>query len=74
MSYKHVATAFDLVRFGCALKVECGNCGSARMLTGPEILSVHGNRQFAQLAPRLKCSRCRKKAAKLTVLGPVYPD
>ncbi len=35
---------------------------------------ANGNRQLAQLAPRLKCRRCRKKAAKLTVLPPVYPD
>ena len=74
MSYKHVGTAGDLVRFGCSLKVECTHCGAARTLTGPEVYSVHGNRQFALLAPRLKCSRCRKKEAKLTVLGPVYPD
>jgi len=43
-------------------------------MNGIEVARVQGNRQFAQLAPRLKCSRCRKKAAKLTVLGPVYPD
>jgi hypothetical protein len=30
MSYKHVGTAADLVRFGCSLKVECAHCGAAR--------------------------------------------
>jgi hypothetical protein len=25
MSYKHVRTAGDLVRFGCSLKVECAH-------------------------------------------------
>jgi rubredoxin len=74
MSYKHVGTAADLVRFGCSLKVECTACGAARTLSGVEVHQVHGNRQFAQLAPRLKCRRCRKKAAKLTVLDPIYPD
>ena len=74
MSYKHVGTAGDLVRFGCSLKVECTACGAARTMNGIEVARVHGNRRFAQLAPRLKCSRCRKKSAKLTVLGPVYPD
>ena len=73
MSYKHVATAFDLVRFGCSLKVECTFCGSARTMNGVEVARVNGNRQFAQLERRLTCSRCKKKAAKLTVLGPVYP-
>jgi len=34
---------------------------------------VNGSRQFAQLAKRLKCKRCRKKEAKLTVLDPIYP-
>ena len=24
--------------------------------------------------PRLKCSRCKRKAAKLTLLDPIYPD
>ena len=74
MSYKHVATARDLVRFGCSLKVECGNCGAARTLSGIDVHRVHGSQQLSQLAPRLKCARCKKKAAKLTVLGPVYPD
>jgi len=74
MSYKHVGTAADLVRFGCSLKVECTHCGAARTMSGVEVFHVHGKGRFAQLAPRLKCRRCRKKAAKLTVLGPVYPD
>jgi hypothetical protein len=73
MSYKHVGTAGDLVRFGCSLKVECTHCGAARTLNGVEVHGVHGNAQLSQLAPRLKCSRCRQKEAKLTVLGPVYP-
>lgn len=74
MSYKHVGTAGDLVRFGCSLKVECTHCGAARTMNGVEVARVHGNRQLSKLAPRLKCHRCRKKEAKLTVLGPVYPD
>ena len=73
MSYKHVATAGDLVRFGCSLKVDCTHCGAARTLTAPEVHSVHGNASLTHLAPRLKCRRCKRKAAKLTVLGPVYP-
>ena len=31
MSYKRIATA-DLVRFGCALKIECGRCFAAHTL------------------------------------------
>jgi hypothetical protein len=42
MSYKHVATAFDLVRFGCSLKVECTFCGAARTMNGIEVARVHG--------------------------------
>jgi hypothetical protein len=71
MSYKHVATAFDLVRFGCCLKVECGNCGAARTMNGIEVARVHGNANLTHLAPRLKCRRCNNKAAKLAVLPPV---
>jgi hypothetical protein len=73
MSYKHVGTAGDLVRFGCALRVECTHCFAARTMNGVEVLNVHGNRQLSQLAPRLKCRRCGRKAAKLTVLDPIYP-
>ena len=71
MSYKHVGTAGDLVRFGCCLKVECTHCGAARTMDAIEVARLHGMRQLAQLAPRLKCERCGKKEAKLTVLGPV---
>lgn len=74
MSYKHVGTAADLVRFGRSLKVECTACGAARTMNGVDVHHANGNRQLTQLAPRLKCRRCRKKAAKLTVLPPVWPD
>jgi rubredoxin len=74
MSYRHVGTAGDLVRFGCSLKVECTHCGAARTLNGAEVHRINGNRHFAELARRLKCRRCHRKAAKLTVLDPVWPD
>jgi hypothetical protein len=32
MSYKHVGTAADLVRFGCSLRVECSACAAANTL------------------------------------------
>ena len=71
MSYKHVGTAGDLVRFGCALKVECAACGAARTLKGVDVYNIHGNRQLSELAPRLRCSRCQKKAARITFLDPL---
>lgn len=74
MSYKQVGTAFDLVRFGCSLKVECTHCGAARTMDAIDVARVHGNANLTHLAPRLKCARCKRKEAKLTVLGPVYPD
>ena len=70
MSYKHVGTAGDLVRFGCSLKVECTHCGAARTMNGVEVHRVHGNANLTHLAPRLQCRRCRKKESKLTVLPP----
>ena len=42
MSYKHVGTAGDLVRFGRSLKVECTHCGAARTMNGIEVHRVHG--------------------------------
>jgi hypothetical protein len=70
MSYKHVGTAGDLVRFGCSLKVECTACGAARTMSGFEVMQVHGKIALDLLRPRLKCRRCRMKAAKVTVLEP----
>jgi hypothetical protein len=74
MSYKRVGTAGDLVRFGCSLKIECTFCHAARTLSGIEVYQLLGNRRLDRLTPRLKCRRCRRKEAKLTVLDPVYPQ
>ena len=73
MSYKHVGTAGDLVRFGCALKIECTFCHAARTLNGVDVYQIHGNRQLTQLPRRLKCRRCGRKEGKVTVLDPVWP-
>jgi hypothetical protein len=35
---------------------------------------INGNRPFAELEKRLKCKRCGRKAARLVVLTPVWPD
>jgi hypothetical protein len=43
-------------------------------MNGVEVHRVHGNRQLSQLAPRLKCRHCRKKEARLVIIGPIYPD
>ena len=73
MSYKHVGTAADLVRFGCSLKVECTACGAAHTMTGAEVHRVHGSASLEHLRPRLKCRRCGKKKARLAMLGPLTP-
>jgi len=51
MSYKHVGTAGDLVRFGCALKIECTFCHAARTLNGVDVYQIHGNRQHPTPPP-----------------------
>ena len=71
MSYKRVATAGDMVRFGCALRVECTACHAATTMTGVEVYQVNALRPLERLLPRLKCRRCKKKAAKLVMLDPV---
>jgi hypothetical protein len=71
MSYKHIGTAGDLVRFGCSLRVECTFCHAARTLTAVQVVQVHGNASLATLRKRLKCSRCGEKAARFVVLPPV---
>jgi len=71
MSTKHVRNAADLLRFRCSLKVECTACGAAHTLTGPEVHRLHGSASLELLRPRLKCRRCRLKAAKIAVLPPI---
>lgn len=70
MSYKHVGTAADLVRFGYSLRVECGTCFAANTMTGAEVVQKRGLGDLARIKRRLKCARCRAKAAQLVVLDP----
>ena len=43
------------------------------MMSAPEVYRVHGKANLTHLETRLKCRRCNRKAARLVVLGPVYP-
>ena len=52
---------------------QCTHCGAAKTMNGVEVHHIHGNQQLSQLAPRLKCRHCKRKAARLVVIGPVYP-
>ena len=71
MSTKHVRTVADLVRFGCGLKIECGDCGAAKSLNGYQVGSIVGAGALSTAQKRFKCGRCGAKAAKLTVLAPI---
>ena len=70
MSTKHVRTAADLVRFKCALKVECKACGNSVTLGGFDVARSLGTGELDQIQARLKCSRCASKHSRLTVLSP----
>lgn len=48
--------------------MECTACDAARTMSGVEVMQFHGNATLERLRPRLKCRRCKRKAAKLTVL------
>ena len=71
MSFKRVETTGDVIRFGCSLRIECGNCHAAHTLSPRDVGLAHGNTPLARLGPRLKCKRCGKKEAQLLVLPPV---
>jgi hypothetical protein len=73
MSTKHVRTVGDLVRFGCGLKIECGNCGNSRTLDGFGVATALGTGSLDYISRRLKCSRCGAKESKVTVLSPPPP-
>lgn len=64
----HISTAADLVRFGASARIECKACGSARTLSGPELVKAGGSGALATIVPRLKCGRCEARAAKMIVL------
>ena len=71
MSTKHVRTTGDLVRFNCALKVECTFCHSAHTLTALAAVDRLGVVNMRGLSARFRCSRCGMKQAKVSVLPPV---
>jgi hypothetical protein len=71
MSYKHVGTAADLVRFGCSLRIECGRCCAANTMSALEVVQRCGTGSLERIRTRLKCERCGKKAACLVVLPPL---
>ena len=71
MSYKHVGTAADLVRFRASLRIECGMCAAAHTLTGAQVVTRCGPGDLERIRQRLKCERCGKKSARLVVLPPV---
>jgi ribosomal protein S27AE len=73
MFTKHVRSAADLARFKDALRIECGNCGNARTMTGFDVAKAWGMASFASIRLRMKCSRCDAKDAILTVLSPLGP-
>jgi len=71
MSTKHVRTTGDLIRFGCALRVECTHCHSARTLSATAAVKGLGLVAIKGAARRFRCIRCGFKAAKILVLPPV---
>lgn len=71
MSTKHVRTGSDVVRFGCSVKIECTDCGAARTMSGRDWVMAAGGKSLELARRRLKCSRCGRKAAKLTALQPL---
>jgi hypothetical protein len=74
MSYKHIGTAGDLVRFGCSLRIECGDCSAANTMSPAEVLVKCGSGDLGKIKRRLKCARCGRKAAQLVVLDPLKPQ
>ena len=51
MSYKHVGTAGDLVRFGCSLKVECTGGGAKLVVAQPQSAKMQVVTNTDRIAP-----------------------
>ena len=71
MSTKHIETAADLVRFGASVKIDCGSCGASKTLNGAETVKRCGPGSLSATERRLKCFRCGRKEAWLTILPPL---
>lgn len=71
MSTKHIHTGADLVRFRASVRIECGDCGSARTLSGVELVGACGAGSLAAARARMKCGRCGGKQAVLFILPPL---
>jgi len=71
MSTKHVRTTADLIRFGCALKVECTHCQSSRTLSANAAVKGLGLVELRGASRRFRCLRCGMKQARIVVLPPV---
>ena len=71
MSTKHVRTTADVSRFGCSVKIECTGCGSARTVSGMELVRACGSVGLEAARQRLRCGRCNRRAARMVVLPPV---
>ncbi len=52
----------------CCLDLRCA-CGWSVSYACKLIASRHGNRTFAQVLPRLKCSRCHKSPADIHLVA-----
>lgn len=71
MSTKHVRTTGDLMRFQCALRVECTHCSSTRTLSANAALKGVGLVDLKGVSKHFRCIRCGMKAARIVVLPPV---
>ena len=72
MSTKHIRTIGDLVRFGAGLRIECTGCGAAKTLQGFDAAKIGGGAaRLSALTERLRCLRCGRKEARLTILPPI---
>lgn len=71
MSTKHIRTAADLVRFGASIRVECGECGAAKTMSGQMVAMACGAGSLATARARFRCSRCGARAARFAILPPL---
>ena len=71
MSTKHVRNTGDLMRFGCALKVECTHCHASRTLSANAAVKGLGLIHLRGASRRFRCLLCGMKAARIVVLPPV---
>ena len=62
-----------MIRFKCALRIECERCCNATTATGHSVARLIRSQEVQALRKRLQCPLCGAKEARIKLLNPDPP-